>query len=147
MALLRTPTLSTETVQAVCVAIDGRGVLIEGRSSEARVDLALLLLDRGAMLVSGERTLCERKTKALRASAPPGSAGKIEVRGLGVLSMPHVADAPLDLVVVLLDTPPRFPEDVRYRNIAGIDVPVLALGAQDFAAPVKVALALRKKLR
>ena len=46
--------LSSETLHASCVAIDGRAVLIEGRSGEGKSDLALRLIDRGAALVSDD---------------------------------------------------------------------------------------------
>ncbi|MBC7061380.1 aldolase, partial [Salmonella enterica subsp. enterica serovar Enteritidis] len=43
--------LSSEAILGACVAIDGRGVLIEARDEAQRTDLLLRLLDRGATLV------------------------------------------------------------------------------------------------
>jgi hypothetical protein len=48
------------------------------------------------------------------------------------------------LLIVILDAPPAFPEDVRTRRIAGIDVPVLALAALEPSAPIKIELALKR---
>lgn len=39
--------------QATCVAIGGRGVLIEGLPGSGKSSLALALIDRGAQLVGG----------------------------------------------------------------------------------------------
>ncbi|MCW3848745.1 HPr kinase/phosphatase C-terminal domain-containing protein [Sphingomonas sp. LB-2] len=144
MAELRVPELSSETIHASCVAIGGRAVLIEGRSGEGKSDLALRLIDRGALLVADDQTICQRQSGKLNASPPPTIAGRIEVRGVGIIDMPHVERAPVDLLIVILDAPPRFPEDQRTRRIAGIDVPVLALAALEPSAPIKVELALKR---
>lgn len=139
----RIPVVSTETVQAACVAVDGRGVLIESRFDEARTDLALMLIDRGATLVAGDCAICHREKGALLASPVAGKGGRIEVRGIGIVQSEFAERMPVALLVVILDSPPRFPEDARKRRIAGIDVPVIALGPADPAAAIKVALALK----
>lgn len=147
MPEVRLPEVSSETVHGACVAIGGRAVLIEGRSGEGKSDLALRLIDRGAALVADGQVICQRSDKALLASAPAHLAGRIEVRGLGIVEMPSVERIPVDLLIVILDTPPRFPEDARTRRIAGIDVPVLALAALEPSAPIKVELALKQGAR
>lgn len=144
MPELRIPELSSETIHASCVAIGGRAVLIEGRSGEGKSDLALRLIDRGAALVSDDQTICLRQEGALLACPPATIAGKIEVRGVGILEMPHEERVPVTLLIAILDAPPRFPEDRRTRRVAGIDVPVLALAALEPSAPIKVELALKQ---
>ena len=47
--------LSSETLHASCVAINGRAVLIEGRSGSGKSDLALRLIDQGGVLVSDDQ--------------------------------------------------------------------------------------------
>ena len=133
--------LSSETIHAACVAVNGRGVLIEGHARESRTELALRLIDRGATLVADAQTLCTRRAGALHAAAIPGSAGRIEIRGLGPLELPH-QEAPVALVAVVLEAGPRLPEDKRTRSIAGVELPVLALAATDLAAPIKIEIAL-----
>jgi len=137
------PEVSSETIHASCVALNGRAVLIEGRSGDGKSDLALRLIDRGAVLVADDRTICRRQDGVLLAAPPATIAGKIEVRGLGILEMPHVEHVPVALLIVILDAPPRFPEDIRKRRIAAVDVPVLALAALEPSAPIKVELALK----
>lgn len=146
MAELRVPELSSETIHASCVAINGRAVLIEGRSGEGKSDLALRLIDRGAALVSDDQTICHRASRVgdLLASPPATIAGKIEVRGIGIIEMPHVDKVPIDLIIVILDTPPRFPEERRTRRIAGVEVPCFPLPALEPSAPIKVELALKQ---
>lgn len=135
--------ISSETLHASCVAIDGRAVLIEGRSGEGKSDLALRLIDRGGMLVSDDYTICTRSNGALLGGAPANIAGKIEVRGIGVIDMPRQESAPIALLVTILDTPPRMPEGPKKRRIAGIDIPEVALAALEPSAPIKVELALK----
>ncbi len=135
--------LSSETLHASCVAIDGRAVLIEGRSGEGKSDLALRLIDRGAALVADDYTICTRRDGVLHAKPPATIAGKIEVRGIGLVTLPHTDSAAVALLVTIFDDPPRMPEGPQSRKIAGVDVPVVALPALEPSAPIKVELALR----
>lgn len=144
MAEIRIPDVSSETLHASCVAIKGRAVLIEGGSGDGKSDLSLRLIDRGAMLVSDDYTICRRRAGALEGCAPANIAGKIEVRGIGIVELPHVESAPIALLIRIIDSPPRMPDDVHTRRIAGIEVPVLALPALEPSAPIKVELALSR---
>ena len=79
------PSLSSETLHVSAVAIDGRAVLIGGRSGTGKSDLALRLIDRGAVLISDDYTFVHRVQGQALASAPATIAGKIEVRGVGIV--------------------------------------------------------------
>jgi len=136
--------MSSETLHATSVAIDGRAVLIEGKSGEGKSDLALRLIDRGATLIADDRTICRREPDSLVASAPATIAGKIEVRGIGIVEMPYTDAVPVALLIAILDHPPRLPDQRRYRCVAGVEVPVLELAALEPSAPIKVELALRQ---
>ena len=108
------PRLSSETVHASAVAIDGRAVLIGGRSGHGKSDLALRLIDRGAALVSDDYTfVCRRIEGRVVASAPPTIIGKIEMRGVGLIEMETEQDVPVALCVDLDETPERLPEPER----------------------------------
>jgi len=133
--------LSSEILHAASVALGDFAVLVESRDSAARSDFALRLIDRGGRLIAGDQTVCQRQGSDLIACAPAESHGKIDVPGMGVVTLPVAERARVSLLVVLLDTPPLFPEPGK-RRLAGIDVPVLALAAADLAAPIKVAIAL-----
>jgi serine kinase of HPr protein (carbohydrate metabolism regulator) len=139
--------LSSETIQGACVAIEGRGVLIEARDDLQRTDLLLRLLDRGATLVADARTACSRRGHALFAAPLTGAAGHVEIRGIGTVAMENLAEVPVALIAVVLEATPRLPEDRRFRNIAGVAVPVLALGPSETAAPIKIDYALKALAR
>ena len=135
---------SSETLHASCVLIDGAGVLLHGASGTGKSDLALRLIDRGAALVSDDYTLLRRVGDRLLASPPETIAGRIEVRGLGLIDMPHAQEAYVRLLIALDEPVPRMPEDeAPARWIAGVAVPVVALAALEASAPIKVELALR----
>ena len=79
----------------------------------------------------------------LVATAPPNIAGKIEVRGVGLLDFPAEADVPVGLFVDLDRDAERLPEAGETRMLAGLAVPVIALAALEPSAPIKVEAALR----
>ena len=133
----------SETVHGTCVAIDGRAILLTGPSGSGKSDLALRLIDRGAALVSDDYTVLTEVDGTLIASAPQRIAGKIEVRGVGIIEMPYIEDVPLALILDLATAPPRYPEAPSEKVIAGVAMPLLPLSPWEASAPIKVALALR----
>ena len=140
---MKTPSLSSETVHASCVAIGGRAVLIGGRSGQGKSDLALRLIDRGADLVSDDYTLVRRQNGRLLAAAPETIAGRIELRGVGILEFPAVRDVPIALFVDLDHETPRLRDADEKRIVAGVAIPVIGLNAREPSAPLKAEAALK----
>lgn len=139
------PPLSSETLHASCVAIGGRAVLLHGRSGSGKSDLALRLIDRGARLVSDDYTVVRRVGDGLVASAPANIAGRIEVRGIGILAVEAVEGAPVALMALLDELVERMPDDRAVtRPVAGLPLPVIALAALEASAPIKLELALAR---
>ena len=134
--------LSAETVHASCVANDGRAVLISGPSGAGKSDLALRLLDRGFMLVSDDQTVVRREGDRLIASAPPSIAGKLEIRGIGIIDMETSGDVPVALLVELTSDIQRLPDHNRERPLLGVALPLVSIDAMAASAASKVALAL-----
>lgn len=141
---MRPGELSSETVHATAVAIGGRAVLIMGRSGAGKSDLALRLVDRGATLVSDDQTMVVRRDGKLIATPPANLAGRMEVRGLGIVPVPHLADVEVALVVTIDAAPERMPPRAAERRIAGMAVPEVALAALEPSAPIKVEMALKR---
>ena len=117
-------------------------MLISGPSGSGKSDLALRLIDRGFTLVSDDQTLVRRDGGRLLASPPPTIAGKLEIRGIGIVEMAHQADVPLALLVELTSDMQRLPDDARERPILGIALPLVSIDAMTASAASKVALAL-----
>jgi serine kinase of HPr protein (carbohydrate metabolism regulator) len=130
-------------IHASCVAIGGRAVLIAGASGSGKSDLALRLIDRGAVLVSDDQVELRAEGGSLLAAAPVTIAGKMEVRGIGIVAMAYASPMPVALLIDLDTSPERMPEP-RTRELCGIPVPVVALAPSEASAPVKAELALRE---
>ncbi|MDP8912232.1 MAG: HPr kinase/phosphatase C-terminal domain-containing protein [Pseudomonadota bacterium] len=139
---MSSPSLSSETLHASCVVKDGRAILISGRSGSGKSDLALRLIDRGASLVSDDYTIVRRIGGKLLASAPPNIAGKLEIRGIGIVELPASGDAPVCMMVDLNRDVERMPAAAGPVVVAGIGVPVVTLNGLEASAPVKVEVAL-----
>jgi serine kinase of HPr protein (carbohydrate metabolism regulator) len=141
-----------ELIHGTCVALGPHAALIRGRSGSGKSDLALRFLalppEHGLepLLVADDQVWVERqKDGSLVASAPSNLAGKIEVRGLGILEVPHRGEARLALAVdlVLPQEVPRMPPDPLERiTIAGTAIPVVKLTPFELSAALKLRLAL-----
>jgi len=134
--------LSSETHHASTVAADGRAVLITGPSGSGKSDLALRLIDRGFTLVSDDQTIVRREGSRLLASAPPNIAGKLEIRGVGIVDMETVKDVPIALLVQLTSEIERLPDERRERPVLGVNLPLVSVDALTASAASKVSLAL-----
>jgi serine kinase of HPr protein (carbohydrate metabolism regulator) len=141
--------IDRQTIHATTVAIDGRGVMILGGSGTGKSDLALRLIDRGAVLVSDDYTQVDRRGDTLVASAPPTIAGQIEIRGLGIASSPHVDDIAVALAIRLLPgavaTIGRMPGRLL-EEFADVPVPVIFVDPWPASAPLLIEHALRQDL-
>ena len=133
----------TLLVHATSVAIGGRAVLLRGPSGSGKSDLALRLIDAGARLVADDRSELRRDGDALMIRAPATIAGLIEARGVGILRVAPLADAPLALIADLVapDAVERLPEP-RSETILGLSIPLIALAPFEASAPAKLRLAL-----
>ena len=139
-------------VHGTCVALGPKAALLRGGSGAGKSDLALRFLalppERGLepMLVADDQVEIEVSgIGSLTASPPATLAGKIEVRGLGILDVPHLASAALVLAVDLVapESVPRMPaENAEKASFAGISLPLLRLAPFEASAPFKLKLAL-----
>lgn len=149
----------THIRHATCVAIAGAGVLLLGPSGAGKSDLALRLIDAGggcggaagggagaALLVADDAVaLSIGADGVVTAAAPARLAGLLEVRGVGILPVPHVDSAPLRLAVRLGAAPERLPEPERLRLDVGgrvAELPLIHLAGFEASAPAKLRLAL-----
>ncbi len=134
--------LSSETMHANCVAIDGRAVLITGASGAGKSDLSLRLIDRGFVLVADDQTIVRKAGDKLFGSCPPNILGKLEIRGIGIVAMPTISDMPIALLVELTSEIQRLPDGSRDRPVLGVALPLISVDAMTASAASKVALAL-----
>ena len=119
-----------------------RGVMILGASGAGKSDLGLRLIGRGGRLVSDDYTHVWASNGALYARAPVAIAGRIEVRGLGIVT---AATRPLvraALAVVCTHEPVERLPEAQSRAFCGVDLPFLTLDPRPASAVDVVAAVL-----
>ena len=133
-------------MHGTCVELDGAAVLLRGPSGSGKSDLALRLIEAGACLVADDQVSLQARHGVLIAAAPAAIAGRMEVRGLGIVAVRHVAEARLALVVDLVPPPAveRLPEPADVE-LAGIALPLLKLAPFEASAVAKLRLALKAR--
>jgi serine kinase of HPr protein (carbohydrate metabolism regulator) len=132
-------------------------VLLRGESGAGKSDLALRLIlggpypsaaGRGIELIADDQVLVEAERGLVIARPPAVLAGRIEVRGVGIVELPWRAEAPLALIVDL--TPAgiveRMPDPGAFVTLCGVEVPVLQIEPFAASAPLKLLLALDRTL-
>lgn len=131
-------------IHATSVVIGGRALLLAGRSGSGKSDLALRLIDRGALLVSDDYTMLENRDGILFAAAPPQIAGKIEIRGVGLDDLACARAAPVALMLTLDQQVDRMPAyEMTMIRLEGVEIPTLPLAPFEASAPLKAEAALR----
>lgn len=142
-------------IHGTCLAVGDAGVLLLGQPGSGKSDLALRMIDgegsgltgvaRGARLVADDQVAVRRQEGKLIASAPPALAGKLEVRGLGIVALAAEPEVTLRLAVRL--TPAgeieRLPDLERSRmDILGLALPLVLIDPESASAPARIRAAL-----
>lgn len=143
------------SIHASCVTFGPVGVLIRGDPGSGKSSLCLRLLDSVgfglgstalvAMLVADDQTQLRLSAGHVIASAPPALAGKLEIRGLGIVTVPFAADTWVRLVVDLVaaESSVRMPEiEALSVELCGMRLPRLMIHAAEADAAAKVRAAL-----
>lgn len=142
-------------IHGSCVSIGGSGVLLLGKPGSGKSDLVLRLLDhrgsgisdnvRGALLVADDQVAIALEEGKLSASAPEQLAGKLEIRGLGIVSVPAVRQVELKLAVRLTPAEDieRMPDlQKSSMDILGVTIPLVLIDPQKASAPARIRAAL-----
>jgi serine kinase of HPr protein (carbohydrate metabolism regulator) len=141
-----------ELVHGTSVALGRRAALLRGGSGSGKSDLALRFMalqgegELKAQLVADDQVWAVVTANGSLIVSPPDTiAGKLEVRGLGIVSVPFLSQARLVLVcdLVKAENMPRMPPEPWERTmIAGVPVPTVKLDPFELSAALKLKLAL-----
>lgn len=143
---------------ATCIALrrevsgSWAGVLIRGPSGSGKSDLALRLLhDRPqeTRLVADDYIELALGEGVLIGTPPVPIAGKLEVRGIGIVSMAHLSKVSVKAVVSLVEPAKvtRLPEPALYAikcAEGAVDLPHFSLAPFEASAPAKFVMAMHK---
>jgi serine kinase of HPr protein (carbohydrate metabolism regulator) len=130
-------------VHGTAVAIGERAVLLRGPSGSGKSDLALRLIDAGALLVADDQCRVWVDGGAVMVRAPAPIAGLIEARGVGILQLDFLPAARLSLIADLVasDRIERLPDPCS-ETILDVAVPVVAVAPFETSAAAKLRFAL-----
>jgi HPr kinase/phosphorylase len=133
------------TLHGTVVALGEEGVLLLGKPGAGKSDLALRLIDEGGLLVADDQVRMARRGESLIASAPPALAGRLEIRGIGIVRAAAKPEAAL-AVVVQLETEAlieRLPDEETH-DILGVRLPLYHIDPVAASATARVRMALRE---
>jgi serine kinase of HPr protein (carbohydrate metabolism regulator) len=140
-------------LHGTCVSVGGDGVLILGEPGSGKSGLALRLIDEPGYGISGvllrselvadDQVIVTRDQDRLMASAPASLRGKLEIRGLGIVTLATQPSVPLTLVVKLQEHSAieRLPDPATF-DILGMALPRVEIDAKMTAAPARLRAAL-----
>jgi len=140
-------------LHGTCVSLGGEGVLILGEPGSGKSALALRLIDEPGYGISGvllrselvadDQVIVTRGRDRLMASAPAALRGKLEIRGLGIVTLTTPPSVPLALVVKLQDHSAieRLPDPATF-DILGMALPLAEIDGRMPSAPARMRAAL-----
>jgi HPr kinase/phosphorylase len=136
---------SGPSIHASAVLVGAHAVLIRGPSGAGKSRLAFELIQaaprRFTRLVADDRVHVEAAHGRLLVRPAPALAGLIEVRGLGIVCLPHEPVAVVSLVIDLGSPMERMPDGTAARaSIEGVKLPRLAVAADDSFSTVVAVL-------
>ena len=112
-------------MHATCVDINGSGVLIVGRSGSGKSSLAINLIALGSTLVADDQCEIVKKNNKLCVFKPTSLPSSIEIRGIGLVSVPMVVETSLDWVVNMDEAEKERMPDLRFTEIDGYKIPTI----------------------
>ena len=137
--------MELKRIHSSSVVLDDNGVLIMGDSCSGKSDLALRLIDHGATLISDDVSICKKKFNDIYLFCPSETKGLLEVRDIGIITVPYVEEIKLRLVVKLtVSKTNRLPNKNNFLKILGIKYPLLKIDGRNSSAVVKIKVKLNE---
>jgi|TARA_X000000368_G_C22571336_1_gene510880 serine kinase of HPr protein (carbohydrate metabolism regulator) len=136
--------MSIKRLHATSVAMEDNGVAIFGDPGSGKSDLALRLIDSGATLISDDITVFSKLEKNINLFGIENTKGLLEVREVGIITVPYVEGIKLKLVVRLTDKViERIPKKNQI-NLLGLKFPKLEINGKNSSSVAKVKVKLNE---
>ena len=136
---IKAPISGPFIIHATCVDVKGSGVLIVGRSGAGKSSLAVGLLALGSSLVADDQCELIVKNKGLSISKPASLPNSIEIRGIGLVSVPMIAATSLDWVINMDVVERERMPNLKFTEISGYRIPtIFGKNVDDLASRIYV---------
>ena len=126
------------TIHGTAIALNGRGLLVLGGAGAGKTGLAAQLIMMGAKLVSDDVVVVTRTGAGLTGARPEHAPSCMELRGLGIVTVPDAGATALKAVLYLGASAARLPDDETI-TLLNCSLPLLRHPARHDTA-AKVAL-------
>lgn len=136
-------------IHASLMSVDGKGVLLTGKSGSGKSDLLLrFIAGKNAVLVADDVVELQSYQGEIIGRAPLNLRGLLEVRGVGIVRCEYLSESRINLVVRLVqnaDEIVRLPK-IAHEMILGVEIPAIDLYAKEVSAPEKIMVKLNGNL-
>lgn len=136
--------MNIKRLHATSVAIEDNGVAIFGNSGSGKSDLALRLIDSGATLISDDITVFSKSENNIHLFGVENTKGLLEVRELGIITVPYIEGIRLKLVIKLTDKEIERIPKTNQTNLLGLKFPKLEINGKNSSSVVKVKVKLNE---
>ena len=137
-----------QKILATSVKLNGKAILIQGKSGAGKSFLALrLLMNHKAQLISDDVTYINPNGKQLYAETIPELAGKIEVRGVGIVEFPYTTHIPIACIIRLSKAKVERMPYKKIEILEGIKIPVFTFNPDFAYNDLQVLMAVRSLLQ
>ena len=144
------------TIHGTLVQVEQQGLLLRGPSGSGKSDLALRLIAGSfandicttpPKLVADDRVIIEQRGRKLYGRAPKTLKGLLEIRHIGIETVPFVSEAAITALVefkpvTALERLPKKTWDTE--QLLGVNLPLIALDQSEASAPIKLIFAAKK---
>jgi len=95
-------------IHANALLVNGHGILVRGASKQGKSTLTLALIDAARVrgwpmqLIGDDRILIYLESGGVMAEGHPAIAGKLELRGFGIVDLPYAKCGRIEMVIDLV---------------------------------------------
>ncbi len=136
--------MNIKKLHATSVALEDNGVAIFGESGSGKSDLALRLIDSGATLISDDITLFSKSQRGIDLFSVEKTRGLLEVRQIGIITVPYIDGINLKLIVQLTDSNVERVPTKKNTKFLGFKLPKIEINGKNSSSVAKIKIKLNE---